>query len=91
MKIRLSPDLKQQVTDAAKTNHSSINAEIVARLEMSFGPAIVAKYDAAIQQIRDLEAVLGTMGNVRLTPDPIDEQSQLNPNRNMPKADARKT
>lgn len=34
--LRLQPDLKAKIEDAANHNHRSINAEIVARLEASF-------------------------------------------------------
>lgn len=37
--LRLQPDLKARVEAAAASNHRSINAEIVARLEASFSPA----------------------------------------------------
>lgn len=41
-KLRLPPELKARIDQAATENHRSINAEIVARLEQSFpheGPA----------------------------------------------------
>ncbi len=37
--LRMPPKLKQAVEIAAKKNKRSLNAEIVARLEKSFGPA----------------------------------------------------
>lgn len=37
--LRLQPDLKSRIEASAAYNHRSINAEIVARLEASFGPA----------------------------------------------------
>jgi len=37
LKIRLPADLKQHIEKAAQENHRSINAEVVARLESSFG------------------------------------------------------
>lgn len=42
MKVRLSEELKAAVTEAAKRNHRSVNAEIVARLEESFDDYLVA-------------------------------------------------
>ncbi|RVI06472.1 Arc family DNA-binding protein [Sinorhizobium meliloti] len=35
LKLRLTEELKEKVADAAKANNRSVNAEIVARLEMS--------------------------------------------------------
>ena len=42
LKVRLSEELKAAVTEAAKNNHRSVNAEIVARLEESFNDYLVA-------------------------------------------------
>ena len=36
LKLRLAPDLKNRVQDAARTNNRTMNAEIVARLESTF-------------------------------------------------------
>jgi hypothetical protein len=36
--LRLQPDLKQRVEEAARANSRSLNSEIVARLELSFQP-----------------------------------------------------
>jgi hypothetical protein len=36
MKIRLSPDLKARIDEAAKANNRTLNAEITARLEITF-------------------------------------------------------
>ncbi|WP_332712606.1 Arc family DNA-binding protein [Pelagibacterium mangrovi] len=36
MKIRLSPDLKIRIDEAAASNNRSLNGEIVVRLEASF-------------------------------------------------------
>lgn len=38
--LRMQPSLKAMVEEAAKQNHRSLNAEIVARLEESFSPTI---------------------------------------------------
>lgn len=38
LKLRLAEELKQRVTDAARRNNRSVNAEIVSRLEASFAP-----------------------------------------------------
>ncbi|MDG3575708.1 Arc family DNA-binding protein [Rhizobium sp. YJ-22] len=37
LKLRLTEELKERVTEAAKANNRSVNSEIVARLEESFG------------------------------------------------------
>lgn len=42
LKVRLSEELKAAVTEAAKRNHRSVNAEIVARLEESFDDYLIA-------------------------------------------------
>lgn len=36
MKLRLPPDLKDRLTEAATVNNRSLNAEVVSRLEGSF-------------------------------------------------------
>lgn len=36
LKVRLTPDLKQRIAEAAVANGRSLNAEIVARLELTF-------------------------------------------------------
>jgi len=40
--LRLQPDLKARLEEAAKQNKRSLNAEIAARLESSFGDALDA-------------------------------------------------
>lgn len=37
MKLRLPPDLKDRLTEAAAANNRSLNAEVVSRLQESFG------------------------------------------------------
>ncbi|MFG1276531.1 Arc family DNA-binding protein [Xanthobacter autotrophicus] len=44
MKLRLPPDLKQRISEAAVANNRSLNAEIVGRLEWSFDPHAGAKF-----------------------------------------------
>jgi len=46
-KLRLPADLKEKIKKASEENHRSMNAEIVARLEESFGEALVLDGDAA--------------------------------------------
>lgn len=41
MRIRLAPELKEQVEIASKENGRSMNAEIIHRLESSFGGTVV--------------------------------------------------
>ena len=35
-KLRVPPELKEKISEAAAANHRSINAEVLARLEQSF-------------------------------------------------------
>ena len=50
LKLRLPPDLKSRVEDAAKANNRSMNAEIVSRLEQTFGQQFVLRTS---EEIRD--------------------------------------
>lgn len=47
-KLRMPPELKQQLFDAAKENNRSLNAEITHRLEESFLPSY--RFDEEIEQ-----------------------------------------
>lgn len=38
--LRMQPALRSKVEEAAKQNHRSLNAEIIARLEESFAPEV---------------------------------------------------
>lgn len=54
-KLRLTPDLKQDIETAADANGRSMNAEIVARLEQSFlWPVLSSGMRAVIEQAADL-------------------------------------
>lgn len=58
MKVRFPGDLKHRLTEAAIANSRSINAEIVQRLERSFGVLAQAPLDGdaskAILEIREM-------------------------------------
>lgn len=41
MRLRMPPELRDQIEEAAKSNNRSMNAEIVSRLEQSFSPSQV--------------------------------------------------
>ena len=41
MKIRLSPELKAMIDEAAQANNRTLNAEITARLEASFHSGVI--------------------------------------------------
>lgn len=43
LKIRFTPELKMQVEEAARGNGRSLNAEVTARLQASFEPAIATR------------------------------------------------
>lgn len=51
--LRMQPDLKAKVEEAARTNNRSLNSEIVARLEYSFQPEFMkdANLSAAMQAV----------------------------------------
>jgi len=48
--LRMQPSLKARIDDAAKKNNRSINAEIVARLEASFGAEMLMHHDEIIKE-----------------------------------------
>lgn len=50
--LRMQPDLKARVEDAARDNNRSLNAEIVARLEESLDSSV---FETAIQQNKTLQ------------------------------------
>ncbi|HFQ7397126.1 Arc family DNA-binding protein [Pseudomonas aeruginosa] len=56
--LRMTPALREKVEQSAKENHRSLNAEIVARLEQTFGPSaseIRGREDVGILQDRAAE------------------------------------
>lgn len=53
-KLRITPDLKRKVLDAAKQNKRSMNAEIKSRLESTFDQAVAPAPVLALQEIIDL-------------------------------------
>jgi len=53
--LRMPDDLRQQLEAAAKENHRSLNAEIVARLQESFDkPAARPMQDSDLDMLLDL-------------------------------------
>lgn len=78
--LRMQPDLKERIEKAASINNRSMNAEIIARLEMSFnelaaGPAIhglvddqsrlIAKQAELIEkQLTLSESLIASIGNM---------------------------
>ena len=66
MKIRLSPELKALIDDAAQANNRTLNAEITARLEASFlgGVASCAINEARMREVirEELDARLSKAG-----------------------------
>lgn len=63
MKIRLAPDLKDRIEDAAKENGRSMNAEIVARLHQAFeaqsgDSALRLQVEENTAALRRLEALM---------------------------------
>lgn len=61
LKLRLTEEMKARVTEAARTNGRSVNAEIVARLSESFEmDAAVKSPEASYEAIKPLMDVLKT-------------------------------
>ena len=91
LKVRLSEELKAAVTEAAKNNHRSVNAEIVARLEESFNDYLVAGHrlsaeispeEASDWKERVLaveEAMKAFIGSRSLSPEISDSESESKP------------
>ena len=49
-KLRLPPELRARINEAAAGNHRSVNAEIVARIQQSFGYGATATADTPAQR-----------------------------------------
>jgi hypothetical protein len=79
MKIRLPPDLKAKVEQAAASNSRSMGAEIVARLEASFDDNNVAlsKEDVDRTLHALASAVLNMIGDIRSSMGQADASQQL--------------
>jgi hypothetical protein len=57
LKLRLSEEMKQQIADAAKANGRSVNAEIVARIEMAESlKELLSNFELAKERILAQEA-----------------------------------
>jgi hypothetical protein len=52
--LRLLPELRNQIEDAARTNGRSLNAEVTARLQSSFKPVIADLPFAVAQAVESL-------------------------------------
>ena len=68
MKIRLSPELRRQVEEAARANNRTMNSEIVSRLEASFRDAGSTKspesYETRIAKNDDISVVQGRLTEI---------------------------
>lgn len=56
-KLRWSEDLRNKITDAAKENNRSINAEITTRLEQSFETPALSNMDLTKHFVDALQAI----------------------------------
>ncbi|HEV2898514.1 MAG TPA: Arc family DNA-binding protein [Pseudaminobacter sp.] len=57
LKLRLSEEVKRQIADAAKANGRSVNAEIVARIEMAESlKELLSNFESAKERILAQEA-----------------------------------
>ncbi|MBY6208784.1 MULTISPECIES: Arc family DNA-binding protein [Halomonas] len=46
-KLRMPPELRDKLKEAAKENHRTMNAEIIARLEASYGSSSISSDEGA--------------------------------------------
>ena len=64
MRLRLPPELKRRIAEAAREANRSMNAEIIQRLEQSFilsgasSNELAAQYQAIDQRLREISARL---------------------------------
>ena len=60
LKLRLPPDLKSRVEDAAKANNRSMNAEIVSRLQGTFTETAVLPIpkEAVLAHLKQITKIL---------------------------------
>lgn len=72
MRIRIPPELKAQVEEAARAANRSMNAEIIHRLEVSFAPPkpvayadVLAGIEALIEQSKRDAAEASPFRNLR--------------------------
>ena len=66
MKIRLSPDLKARIDEAAKANNRTLNAEITARLEITF---VEGSPSCCFSESRMRELIRDELSKTGLVPD----------------------
>lgn len=62
-KLRLPPELRAQIDDAAKRNSRSVNGEIVARLEASFVTPADWELGELRAELASVKAQLKTLAN----------------------------
>lgn len=72
MKIRLSPDLKAAIDEAAKANNRTLNAEIVARLESTFAEGSAT---CCYSESRMRELIREELSNAGVMADPPERES----------------
>lgn len=76
MKIRLSPDLKAAIDEAAKANNRTLNAEIVARLESTFAEGSAT---CCYSEARMRELIRGELSKAGVTYPPEKEEGFSTP------------
>ena len=90
-KLRLTPELKERLDEAAKDNNRSLNSEILARLEGSFASeetlkglmsalAVQERYSKALAAIQEAYAEMALiLGSAALSPERAEEMRKNNP------------
>lgn len=63
LKVRVTPEFRERIVDAAKENSRSMNAEIVHRLEQSFSSV---SQDEALMWKEEAEALMRELKNLLL-------------------------
>ena len=58
MRVRLPPELKARLVEAARSNNRSINAEIVQRLEVSFAEKAVVTEERLVAMYEELKRII---------------------------------
>lgn len=61
LKVRVTPEFREKIVDAAKENSRSMNAEIVHRLEQSFSSV---SQDEAMMWKEEAEALISELKNM---------------------------
>ncbi|MCO5072128.1 MAG: Arc family DNA-binding protein [Rhizobiaceae bacterium] len=72
-RLRFPDDLRSKVEAAAKENHRSMTAEIIARLEMTFKPGVSKAIDREALMVEQIELARREMFELRQRLHDVDE------------------